>query len=450
MVPINIGIGINNGLPPFDIKDQYSSEEGNCDSRKFPAINVRAPRSMFASALEGTQYGLDVYKGTYITAVDEKAWKYWDGDSWEAIATLGASAKASQANFTFSDTVYLLLANGTDRVSWNGTTSAVITDMPANANQLAVHANRVYTASTSDDVLSWSALGTYADWTTANDSGDKQVATGDGETNNGLVEYNDHIIYFKKHSCHELFGTGPTNYSFQTLSDTIGCLAPRTIVEVQGTLFFLGKEGVYGYTGGVTPSLISWPYIGDYIKRMDITNIDSACAGTDGDRYYLCLPIDSNARILLTYDVRNASWHVEDDFNFVEFTPFNSELYGMLSPGVIIKIDGEAGEDLPTNWSWTSKRFLYNPSTKQSIGYMYAIVDLPTDSTLKVSLKSMEGAFTDVKTFTASTELQNVKIPVRISVVSEATWYQVRFSGSGPCTIHRFEKLKRARGNSYG
>jgi len=441
---LNIGTGINNGNPAFDIKPEFSSEESNLDSRKLPALHVREPRTSFTTALSGTPYSLS-RSVARITSVDGTSWDYWNGTAWVNIDTLTASADACQVNFA----TYTILVNGTDEFDWDGTTTTTsLTDMPAGMTRLAVHANRVYAVSSSDYLLYYSALGDHTDWTTANDAGDITIETANGENSVTVHTYSDHIIYFKEHSLHELFGTGPTNYTMQTLSDRIGCVAPRTVKEVQGYLFWLGEEGVYIYSGGTSPQLLSYPWIQDYIDDIDWTNIADACAGTDGDRYYLCLPVGSNARINLTYDVNNSVWHVEDTTNFVEFVEFDGDLYGMGSDKQIKKMISTAGETI--NWTWTSKKFLNSYlSNKHTIHSLYALVDLPTGSELKCAIKSENGSFTDVKTFTASASVQNQMIYVPITVAFASNWYQIKFYGTGPCTIYRIELGQRIRGDSY-
>lgn len=440
----NIGAGINNGYPPFDIKAKYSTEEANLDSREYPVLNVRAPRSSYGDDLAGTQYGLSKRETTYVTVVDGTAWKYWNETTWADIKTLTVSADASQIDYMDKT----ILVNGTDMVYWNGSsTTGTVATMPP-VDYLAVHANRIYAGYSGSSTMYYNALRIYNDWTTANDAGEIEIETRDGENCTGVIEYNDHIIYFKEHSCHELFGTGPINYTFQTLSDTIGCIAPRSIKEVQGTLFWLGAEGIYAYNGGTTPKLISYPYIQNDIDNIDTSNISKACAGTDGDRYYLCFSVDSNARIVITYDIKNKSWHIEDTANFIEFVEFDSELYGMQSDGQVKKMIGTAGESI--SWKWISKRYLNDyPSNKQSVRNIYIILTLPSGSALKCAVKTKEGSFVDVQTFSTSANIQLQQIKIPLTVAQNTPWYQIKFYGTKECTIHRFEIQTRIRSDSY-
>lgn len=441
----NIGVGVNNGYPPFDISKNESSTEKNLDSREYPVLHVREPRSNFATDLAGTQYGLYQRDNSEIIAVDGTAWKYWNGSAWVAIDTLTASAKASQVNFNG----YTLLTNGTDALSWDGaSTVATLTDLPSGVDRFAVMPDRVVGASSSDDVLYISALGTYDDWTTANDAGQIQMYTEYGEHNTGLYFYNDHVIYFKKHSMFELYGSIPSNFTPQMISNQIGCVSHRSIQEVLGYLFWLGEEGIYMYDGGTAPRLISYPNVDGTMESVDWANADDACAGTDGERYYICLPLTGSEYQVLTYDVRMRSWHLEDDAQFVDFVEFDGDLYGMLASGQIKQMVGSAGESI--SWEWVSKRFLNDyPSNKQTVRNVYVLLTLPTGSTMKCAVKTKEGTFTDVQTFTASSDIQLKQIRIPLTVAYNTDWYQIKFYGTGECTIHRFEIQSRIRGNTY-
>jgi len=341
------------------------------------------------------------------------------------------------------------LANGTDGKYWDGTSgTGDIATFPTGIDKLAVTSTRVLGAKSTDDVLYISALGKYNDWTTADDAGEIQMYTETGEFGSGLTYYNDHPIYFKKHAMFEIYGTGPNTFNAQMISDRIGCVAHRSIKEVQGYLFWLGEEGIYMYGGGTTPQLISYPFVEGTIDTIDWTNVADACAGTDGDRYYLCLPVGSNTRQIITYDVKMQSWHLEDTSNFVQFVEFNGDLYGMGSDGQIKKMIGSAGETI-THY-WVSKRFSNRPSDKQSVRNIYVRLTLPTGSALKCAVKTNEGAFVDVKTFSTSTDIQNQQIRIPLTVAQNADWYQIKFYGTGACIIYSFEVQSRIRGNTYG
>lgn len=443
-----LGHGINNGLSPFDIKDNVLSEAKNIGSRLFPALKTRESRSNFGDSLSGSAWHLGKRKDDYLTVVDGFTWKFWDGSTWQSIV--------SGLTETYSKTVGFmgktLLVNGANRKYWDGTNSGDIGGGIPESNFLAVHANRVYSASRSTQKLSYSASRIYNDWTTAADAGSIVVETRDGAGASGLTTFSNHIVLFKEDSIHELFGTGPSNFTFQTLTENIGCISDRTIVEVSGVLYFLGPSGVYAYAGGTIPQLVSFP-VQDYIDRMDLSRKLTASAGTDGERYYLSIPIDTSGRIMLVFDARQnvRKWYVEDEENVVEFAFLQNSLYGLTYDGQIKKmIDTSASESV--DWYAITRPYSFGGlSGKNSLNKLFFVIDLPEASTFKcaISTQAQDGTFTDIKTFTGSTAIQKARIEVPLTIAQNVDWYRIKLYGTGPCTVHAMEQLSRVRTDSY-
>ncbi|MFT9498244.1 hypothetical protein [Anaerosolibacter sp.] len=440
-----LGGGVNNGLPPFELQENEATEQKNCSSKKYPIHTVRPPRSDYSTDLSGVIRHMGTRSDEYITVVDGTAWKYWNGSVWVDILTGLTAANAKTIDFMGKT----ILVNGTDEKYWDGSTTGNVAGMP-NSNFLAVHANRLYAASRDSQTLSFSALRIYNDWTTVDDAGSIVAETRDGEGCSGLTAFANHVVLFKEHSMHELYGTGPRNYQFNTTSDQIGCISDRTIKEVKGRLFWLGYEGVYMYSGGVAPTLISFPLQG-YIDRLDIANKLKACAGTDEERYYISIPIDSGSKILCVYDTRFGKWYVEDDIKIVEFTEFQNVLYGIAEDGQVKKmIDAAGGETI--EWYWISKSFNEGSLSQKKEWYrLYFIVNLPTGSTLNVGLSnSVSGDdFTTIKTFSSSSAVFNQQIEIPLTIAQKADWVRIKLSGTGPCDIHAMEKQLRIRRESY-
>jgi hypothetical protein len=234
----------------------------------------------------------------------------------------------------------------------------------------------------------------------------------------------------------------------QVTSDKIGCVSHRSIKPVQGRLFWLGYEGVYMYTGN-TPQLISFP-IQAYINRLDIANRAKACAGTDGERYYLSLPIDSGSNILLTFDTRFNEWYVEDKADIIAFTEFNNVLYGSSTTQIKKMID-LAGSEKPT-WERISKPINEGSlSMDKDLYRLFFIVDLPVGSTLDISLSTdAEGTnFTTVKSLTPSSDIFQQQIEIPLTIAQNADWIRYKLSGTGPCTIHAMERQLKVKAQSY-
>jgi hypothetical protein len=183
------------------------------------------------------------------------------------------------------------------------------------------------------------------------------------------------------------------------------------------------------------------------MDNIDASNISEACAGTDGERYYLCLPVGSNARQVITYDVKTDAWHLEDSKHFVDFVNLNGILYGMGADKQIYEMVGDGEENIP--WYLETKKFNDFPSAKHSVRNLYIVMTLPTGSSMKCAVKTEEGSYVDIRTFSvdANINLQRVQIP--LTSAQNTPWYQIKLYGTGPCTIYKLEIQSRIRSDSY-
>lgn len=428
------GHGLSRGIQADEIPPNASFDMKNLDSRKPFAIKSREPRTDLAAVVSSLTH-LGSHKDAVIQYVDGTSWRYLNAGVPTTIATVTAG-NAETVDFKQKT----LLVNGTDRKFWDGPSGATgdIPAMPV-SDFIAVHQNRVYVASKTTERLSFSALSNVNDWTTANDAGSIDVTTKDTLGCTGLVQFANHIMYFKRNSIHELYGTGPFNYQMQVLSDDIGCVANRTILEVMGRLFFLSNDGVYVYVGGVVPKKISFD-IQDFIDRIDQANVSQACAGTDGERYYLCLPVDNNARILFTYDTRSGEWFKEDDIILRQMIKINDVLYGGTSQKIKKLVDPDGSEVV--NWEHESKEYelgeIVNAKNLHNLG-----INLSYNGVVQVYVKDERSPYTLIKTLTGNVSDAFITLAIPLSVAHEVKKYQIKFAGSGPVEITQLEHQVR-------
>jgi hypothetical protein len=427
-----LGGGVNNGVSGFDIRDNEATEMENGQHGDSPAFRVRYPRTLTAE-ITGTGRHLGQKADDYLTVVEDKTWKYLDGSTLKTIGSLTGTGDACSVNFMGD----VLLVNGTDKKVWNGSSLTDISDMPSGLLYLTVHANRVYGAKSTS--LYFCALRDSDDWSTAGDAGQIQVETPDGDEVTGLVTYANHVIYFTENSMHELYGTGPHNYSFQTLSNSIGCVNNRTIKEVNGILYFLGRDGVYAYDGGTLPKIIS-----EKVKKhIDEATFANACAGVYKDIYYLY-----TGSVVITFS--KGIWNVEDDAGVVEFVNLNGVLYGLTADGITEMVDADGDEEVTA--TWVSKWFSFdNAGSTKFVRNIYVVCDIPTGGSIVVYITNdLKGSeYTEIGTIDASTKIQNQKIMLATNVMFDSDWYKIKLDMVGQCTVHAIEIQVRLKAPNY-
>lgn len=440
--------GINTGLSPLLIGSTQAESMKNIDTRAYPTLKTREKRANFSS-VSGTVHHMGTVAGIYLSVAVGGKWKYYDG-VWKDIYTV-EETDGDSVVFR-GKTIYVNGSTSGGYFFENGTKKR-LDKMPV-SHYITTNANRLYAANKDKSYLYVSEYGDVGvnQWDTGEGSGVFEISTPDGETCSGLMTYSGRVMFFKPHSIHELYGTGPMNYQMIQLSGDIGCVSHRSVTEINGKLYWLSDGTVRAYNGGTLPVDISMP-----VKRyMDNTgDVSKACAGTDGERYYLSLP-QKEGHILLTYDTRTDVWCVEDNINIVQFTRLNNKLYGITNDGLIKTMTGGNLENI--DWHWYSKWFSSGqPSMKQNWHRIYVTVEILSPvlegSNFGVVVinnkgQSTEKAFGNIKIVDKPvTEVVQIDLPNTFTF--NADWLQVQLSGTGGCKVHNIEMQARTKGGSY-
>ena len=128
-----------------------------------------------------------------------------------------------------------------------------------------------------------SCLGDYTNWSDFTDAEGNPKETGAYAEElytygdfTGIIKYNSSVILTKADLTYICYGNKPP-YRIQELCNT-GCIKGDTIAEVDGYLFWIGRDGVYMFGGGI-PKLIS--------DKLDVTFTDGVACGYE-HKYYLC------------------------------------------------------------------------------------------------------------------------------------------------------------------
>jgi len=132
----------------------------------------------------------------------------------------------------------------------------------------------------------------------------------------------DSLIIFNKNSIHRVFNTvSPRSATSRLITDEIGCLARKSIVQVGKNVFFLSDNGVYSLEfidefnlrGTQLPLSES---IASTIARLNQDAVSKATAVYFDNRYYLAVPIDGSDKnnAIIIYNFINKSWESLDTF----------------------------------------------------------------------------------------------------------------------------------------
>lgn len=221
------------------------------------------------------------------------------------------------------------------------------------------HKGRMFFANSSTNVVSFSALYDYDNFTPVPDVPDPDIDyssyAGEFFVTNAkgkivaLASFDDKLVIFCEHSMHILYGDTPltnSTYQFQLvdLNNNLGCLTSRSVAIGGGKLYWLGDNGeIYAYTGS-SIDMISRPASSRYASRYSgicsqyIYGGGNVEATATSEKYYIRLMLhgrddfENFETYLFIYDSTNMSWWAEDDMqgSLSSITSFASDINSVL------------------------------------------------------------------------------------------------------------------------
>ncbi len=163
---------------------------------------------------------------------------------------------------------------------------------------------------------------------------------GNGSPITGLVpNMFDSLLFTTEENIGLLYGSGPGNWGEKMLPYPYGCVAPRSLVKYQDTLFFCSDIGIHyiagemGHAEAFTFDNIKADSLSEKIKRTVPTFERSNAFGVVWDnKYYLFFPSSvpsaAHPSICLVLDWRRKSWWLDSELDY----DMVSSVYGQGAP----------------------------------------------------------------------------------------------------------------------
>lgn len=434
----------------FSLPETVFTDSANLSPLAYPSVSVR-PGYIIVGTFGTRVLGMGVYKNTELHVVfNDGTWRRLNADgTWTTLASgLSTTAEWSFCNFQGNlAQINLIGANGVDAIKrYDGTTVQDLLNAPAGGNYIETQANRLYCAV--GNIVNYSALRKADDWATVKDAGQVVIETNNGELINGLRAGNQHVTIFKPSSVHELYGTGPSNYRADDAALDIGAASSKSGALFDDRIFFIGREFLFAYNGGVRPTKDFSVPMFPYIRGMNKTQLAKCVSGSDGKRIYFGIPSGSATEVdkLLQFDPQRNAWYVWENIAAVQMVRMGADFYIGDTTGRVLKMSGTTDNGTAIAWRAATKPFTARNIARNSNWYrMWVTVDLPVGSTLNVyvSGKSHGEDWQLVKTLTASADIQSQPIHIPVNMIANAKAVRVKLTGTGPMTLYELARQTR-------
>lgn len=243
--------------------------------------------------------------GEYIQLPDSKWYRI------TAIATnTSLTIELGYQGSTLSGQSYIISPWGEIQGKLNTSTAVTSLTRPT-PDYITNHLNRVWTLS--GNSLRFSVLDTsvteenFNDWDTSSNSGEIIIPGGNGDSGTCLYSLNGYLYIFQRHAIWELLGTSLNNFELRNISNEVGMVDKRTLVEYDRYLIFFSGTDVYLFDGSNLKNLTK-----DRINTLISSwgNITSPSAILWNNRYIISYTTSSsiyNAEAIF-YDIDKDVW----------------------------------------------------------------------------------------------------------------------------------------------
>jgi hypothetical protein len=428
----------------------------NLTSDDYPAFSTRPGYTLVGNAFAQKILGLGAWKNSELHAVSNGAWHRYTGGTWGSalVSGLSSSAEWSFTNFQGNlAAINLIGANGSDPLKrYDGASVVNLTNAPAGGNYIATLDNRLFCAV--GNTLHACELNVPTNWATTagNDSDPYQISlnTQDGETINALKAGLKRLMIFKPNSLHELFGSNPSDVTLEKVADDIGIVNNRSLVIVAAKAYFIHTTGIYLYTGGSRPSKDFSVTVQEYVSRINPSALSACSAGTDGERIYFALPLDSatSPSVILQYDPKFNTWYVWKDITALHFLKTADKWYVGDNSGRVLQMGGTTTDNgSAIAWEWISKPFAGSSMAKSIRWFrIWLTVSVPSGSSLTAYVSpstSGDSDWTQIGTISSASGYRSARIVLIPSQLANSNFIRLKLSGSGPCTVSEIARDQR-------
>lgn len=400
-------------------KPNESPDMQNMSADAFPLATTRQPRSLVYTG-SGTPRALLASKklcGVIGTSF------IWDILGTPAAKITGLSA-GEKSLVDFNGCVIIF----PDKAFYNYLTDATGTiTCSFDIDMAAIWMNRIW--GVKGDTIYASAWGNKDAWDTVqdNETSGFQVTTGTAGDFTSIRTYGSHPVLKKSGTfTFEIYGSKNSNWRVLEVVNE-GAINNKTDVELLGSQYYLGPNGVMRYGGGY-PELLSLQLADAYTD---------GAMGSDGRHLYASL-YNGTAWSLLVYDPVFDLWMREDALQVVAFSRTGGFLYALASDAKVWKF--RAGTE---TIAWYRDTILTDDGTLDPKENIEIWLQLDADAGTTITISTRSGnratAYTQVGTATlAAAGRQVLRFPLSSA---DARLTQIRVAGDKAADLYWLQRV---------
>lgn len=286
----------------------------------------------------------------------------------------------------------------------------------------------------SDTTIYCSKLGDIFNWNVYDglEDGSWTLEPGSSGRFTGCVSYGGYPVFFKEDHIYKVYGSGPSSYQVlgsATLGLQDGCAGSLAVAGE--TLFFLGRNGIIAYTGGI-PHPVGAPFGAE--------RFTDAVAGSDGLRYFVSMQGEDGHHSLYVYDTQHGLWHKEDNTHATHFARYGGNLYMLTAGGEILMVGdihdppADAEEEAAVGWFAEFSDFTEQDPNHKGIGKLQIRLELEEGASMQALLQfDSDGCWHEVGGVIGEGPKRSYYLPI---VPRRCDHYRLKLKGVGGCVIH--------------
>ena len=245
-----------------------------------------------------------------------------------------------------------------------------------NENRLWGCSESTIYASKPGDIFNWNVFDGLA-------SDSWAVETGSAGKFTGCISFRGFPTFLKEENVYKIYGTLPSN--FEVLGSASLGLSENSFGSLAAageTLFYLGRNGIMAYTGGI-PQSVS--------KDFGELKFSNAVAGSDGLKYFVSMRGADDQYWLYVYDTQTGLWHKEDQMRATHFASWKGCLYMLNDLGEIWalgdpqEVATEEEPDFP--WFVEFADFTEKDPNKKIVGKLQLRIELDAGATAQAWIR---------------------------------------------------------------